>query len=50
MEEKKILVQGIKGDAESGDDTTLPINGIVAFDGDEIPEGYELYKDTEGAD
>ncbi len=45
MEEKTILVQGIKGDAESGDDTTLPINGIVAFDGDEIPEGYELYQE-----
>lgn len=45
---KKILVKGTKGDrADSGNDTTVPQEGIVAFDGDTIPEGYELYREVE---
>lgn len=39
---KKIILKGEKGDAGgAGSDTTVPFNGVIAFDGDEIPEGYE---------
>ena len=48
----KHIIKGSKGDR--GDlgatDTTIPINGVVAFDGDEIPEGYILVYDTEGGE
>ena len=39
----KHILQGEKGDrGETPEtDTTAPINGIMLFDGDEIPEGYE---------
>ncbi len=44
---KKILVKGDKGSNQvGGNDTTVPQEGIVAFDGDTIPQGYELYKET----
>ena len=48
----KHIMKGSTGDR--GDlgatDTTIPINGVVAFDGDEIPEGYILVYDTEGGE
>lgn len=45
---KEVLIKGIKGERgeEATSDTTVPINGIIAFDGEEIPEGYTLYKET----
>ena len=48
----KHIIKGTKGDrGDAGaDDTTLPINGVVAFEGEEIPEGYELIYDTEGGE
>ena len=49
---KKIIIKGDKGDrgGTSDDDTTIPINGLVAYDGEELPEGYTLYYDTEGGE
>ena len=38
---KTILIKGEKG--EKGDENlsnSLPTNAIIAYDGDEIPEGY----------
>ena len=47
---KTLLVKGDAGEqGDAGTDITLPINGLVFFEGEEIPEGYELYKDLEGA-
>lgn len=41
-EEKTLLLQGAKGDkGDTGDKFSVPINGIVAYDGEELPEGYE---------
>lgn len=50
--DKKVIIKGEKGNRGeiSGNDTTIPINGIIAFNGEEIPEGYELYQDTEGGE
>jgi len=43
--EKTVLLAGEPGDqAETAQDTTVPIDGILFFNGDEIPEGYELYR------
>ena len=40
---KNILLSGVKGD--DGDaattDTTVPIDGMIVFDGQTIPAGYE---------
>lgn len=47
MINKKILIQGEKGDTGSaGTDTTVPMNGIIAFKGDVIPTGYQLYSEV----
>lgn len=48
----KHLLKGDKGDrgSETGIDTTVPLTALIAFDGKEIPEGYELYEDTEGGE
>lgn len=41
---KNILIRGDKGDKGDDDaDVTLPINAIVAYDEEELPEGYELF-------
>lgn len=43
--EKTVLLAGAPGDPEeTAQDTTVPIDGIMLFDGDDIPEGYELYR------
>ena len=43
--EKTVLLAGIPGDeATTGEDTTVPMDGVMYFDGDEIPQGYELYR------
>ena len=46
--EKKVIIKGEKGakgdSAES--DITVPIGGIIAIEGDIIPEGYILYKEV----
>ena len=45
--EKTILLKGVKGaSGEGGEDKTIPYESIIAFEGEEIPEGYELYKET----
>lgn len=48
--EKTIYIQGEKGSrGGAGEtDTTIPYNSVIAFSGEEIPEGYSLYYDTEG--
>lgn len=46
---KNILIKGDKGENGSADpnaDVTLPINAIVAYDEEELPEGYELFKEV----
>ena len=44
---KNIRITGDKG--ERGDapieDKTTPIKSIVFYDGEEIPEGYDLYRE-----
>ena len=45
---KKLLIKGDKGDSgNDGVDKTVPKGGLLFYDGDEIPEGYELYKDLD---
>lgn len=48
--EKTIYIKGEKGSrGEAGEsDTTIPYDSVIAFGGEEIPEGYALYYDTEG--
>ncbi len=48
----KHIIKGNKGDrGDAGaDDTTIPSTGIIAFEGNEIPEGYDLFYDTEGGE
>lgn len=42
VKKKTIILKGDKGDdSATGSDTTVPIEGIIAYDGEEIPEGYE---------
>ena len=45
----KHIIKGSKGDrgGAGADDQTLPLNSLIAYDGDEIPEGYELYQEVE---
>ena len=44
---KKVLMRGEKGDTGGGGiDTTVPQTGIIAYKGDEIPEGYILYSEV----
>lgn len=44
---KTILIKGEKGDdgGASENDTTIPINGLVFYDDQTLPEGYELYRE-----
>jgi len=48
----KHLIKGDKGDRGGGvaADTTVPLTALIAYEGAEIPEGYELYEDTEGGE
>lgn len=44
---KTILIGGDKGDTGDDDaDVTIPFYGIVAYDEEELPEGYELFKEV----
>lgn len=44
---KKILLRGEKGDSGGeGTDSTIPYSGIIAFKGDTIPTGYQLYSEV----
>lgn len=44
--QKKALVKGLEG--ESATDTTAPLGGILMYDGETIPEGYEEVSDVTG--
>lgn len=42
---KTALIKGVKGDkGDTGAADSVPTNGVIAYDGDDTPEGYE---DTE---
>lgn len=44
---KTVLIKGDKGNKGDDDaDVTVPIGAIVAYDADELPEGYELFKEV----
>lgn len=46
VKEKQVLIKGETGDrGEQPEDTSVPISGVIAFNGDTIPEGYVLIKE-----
>lgn len=47
---KTTLLQGTKGDkGDAGDVDYLPQDSIIAYDGDELPEGYEWTQPPTGS-
>ena len=45
---KTVFLRGAKGNTGDSVSYEVPTNSIIAYDGDDVPEGYELTETPDG--